>query len=227
MPLKPCRECAKEISEAADICPHCGVKNPGAKKQRLGSAGMAAAAILFLIGLVVIGSASQKRAELATTGTPSVDTVDSSTVVDPNQPVESCDFAEMGRVGHDHLAPDDAIKICQIVSTGLGGTPTIAMLRQMFKTVFVFQWKGDKQEPTEIAYQLMNLAEARGGTSLEQMHGTFDTAFKLYETTSGHVTPKDLNVFLRSSGPMAHTLSDDGLAEMGLLLWEEKKERGE
>lgn len=29
MALKPCKECKKEVSTSAKLCPHCGVKNPG------------------------------------------------------------------------------------------------------------------------------------------------------------------------------------------------------
>lgn len=29
MALKPCKECRKEISDSAKVCPHCGFPNPG------------------------------------------------------------------------------------------------------------------------------------------------------------------------------------------------------
>ena len=29
MALKPCRECGQEVSDQAETCPHCGIKNPG------------------------------------------------------------------------------------------------------------------------------------------------------------------------------------------------------
>lgn len=28
MPLKPCRECAREVSSTASSCPHCGAQAP-------------------------------------------------------------------------------------------------------------------------------------------------------------------------------------------------------
>ena len=28
MALKPCKECGKDVSEHAKICPHCGIKDP-------------------------------------------------------------------------------------------------------------------------------------------------------------------------------------------------------
>ena len=34
MAMTACRECDKEVSNKAKTCPHCGVKNPGKKKQK-------------------------------------------------------------------------------------------------------------------------------------------------------------------------------------------------
>ena len=78
----------------------------------------------------------------------------------------------------------------------------------------------------EIAYQLMNIVEARRITNPDRILATFDTVWKIFDGTDGHVTPSDLNIMLRSSGPMARTLSDDGLISMGAVLWEQKKALG-
>src|SRR6266849_1186456 len=50
MAMKKCRECKAEVSSAAPVCPHCGVKNPG----RPGGLSVGAIGCLGLIGLVVL-----------------------------------------------------------------------------------------------------------------------------------------------------------------------------
>jgi hypothetical protein len=51
MVLTPCRECGEDVSDAANTCPHCGIKSPG-KVKSLGWFGKLAIAfvLLFVIG---------------------------------------------------------------------------------------------------------------------------------------------------------------------------------
>ena len=44
MSLKPCRECGKEVSDQAKVCPHCGVQQPSASDSQ-----RAAAAVVVLV----------------------------------------------------------------------------------------------------------------------------------------------------------------------------------
>lgn len=74
MALKPCRECGKEVSDQAESCPHCGIKNPGSvarssppppaqppsKKKRSGCLTVFGVCILLLVILTIIGSQSNK-----------------------------------------------------------------------------------------------------------------------------------------------------------------------
>lgn len=86
----------------------------------------------------------------------------------------------------------------------------------------------DKESPKDIAYQMMNIVEARGQEEDDKaIYDTFNTVAQIFNGTEGHVTPKDLNIFLRSAGPIAKTLSDDGLISMATVIWEDKKDRGE
>jgi len=87
--------------------------------------------------------------------------------------------------------------------------------------------RGVQDAEPEIAYQLMNIVEARGITNPDRIMSTFDTVWKIFDGTNGHVTPRDLNITLRSSGPAAHALSDNGLISIGALIWEQKKAAGE
>ena len=35
MAMAPCRECGKEVSEQAKVCPNCGVKTPSARRHKM------------------------------------------------------------------------------------------------------------------------------------------------------------------------------------------------
>jgi hypothetical protein len=49
MSLRPCRECKKEVSDKAKVCPHCGIKWPGQKV--LGRGGIFIILIICLWGV--------------------------------------------------------------------------------------------------------------------------------------------------------------------------------
>jgi hypothetical protein len=73
----------------------------------------------------------------------------------------------------------------------------------------------------------MNVVEARGQVANDKaIDGSLEAIQKIFSGSQGHVTPNDLNVFLMSAGPMARTLSDDGLLRMAAVIWEEKKANG-
>ncbi len=52
MAMTECRECGQEVSSKAKSCPHCGVKNPGKKKQKgIGwGPGCAIIVVLMIVG---------------------------------------------------------------------------------------------------------------------------------------------------------------------------------
>ena len=54
MALIACRECKKEVSNGAKICPHCGIQNP-ALTQNQTAAGGCLAVIIFMV-LVAAGT---------------------------------------------------------------------------------------------------------------------------------------------------------------------------
>jgi hypothetical protein len=87
---------------------------------------------------------------------------------------------------------------------------------------------GFKGSVPDVAYQLMNIVEARGIKNPDRIMNTFDTVWKIFSGTDGHVTPRDLNIKLRSAGARAHTLSDDELISTATtVIWEQKKANGE
>ena len=50
MALVPCRECGKEVSEEAKVCPNCGVKTPSKKRHQRGLYIMIAVLLTFVGG---------------------------------------------------------------------------------------------------------------------------------------------------------------------------------
>lgn len=58
MALKPCKECKKEVSTSAKICPHCGVKDPGvgAKETMIGGL-----IILAIAGVLFVSCSSSDK----------------------------------------------------------------------------------------------------------------------------------------------------------------------
>jgi hypothetical protein len=142
--------------------------------------------------------------------------------------IRSYEPSEMAKLRIDTLSFTDEAAICKVMRSSLGRFPSVALARALCKAIVVMQVAGDSREKAkDIAYQMMNIVEARGQKDDKAIYGTFNTVTKIHNGTGGHVTPKDLNVFLRSAGPMAKTLSDDGLISMATLIWEEKKDRGD
>ena len=74
---------------------------------------------------------------------------------------------------------------------------------------------------------MVDSAEARGEANKpKRAMQTFEMIFKIAEVTAGRVTPTDIDEFLRHSGPMAKTLSDQGIEDMAFLMDEQRKEGG-
>jgi hypothetical protein len=74
----------------------------------------------------------------------------------------------------------------------------------------------------------MNIVEARGQTDKDDaMYDTFNVVFKIYNGSTGHVTPRDVSMALRAIAPeQAQKISDDGLYSLSAVIQEEKKANG-
>ena len=144
-------------------------------------------------------------------------------------PLSSCEMSEMAKLRVDVLSYADEAAVCRAMQSGMGRLPSVALARAMCKTIAIMQAVyGDKDSPKDVAYQMMNIVEARGQEKDDKaIHDTFNTVAQIFGGTEGHVTPKDLNICLRSAGPIAKTLNDDFLMNMATLIWEDKKSRGE
>ena len=148
---------------------------------------------------------------------------------DANQsPVTSCDWQDMDKQRLNVLSWADEADVCVTMQATLGRMPSVALVRKLSKAIFVMQVDGSKDTAKDIAYQMMNIVEARGKEKSDKMiDSTFETVTKIFNGTQGHVTPKDINIFLRSSGPMAKTISNDGIMGMAAVIWKYKKAHGE
>lgn len=141
----------------------------------------------------------------------------------------SCDTDQMELLDSKMMSWTDSAIVCRTMQLSLGRVPSLKTASMLSKLVALMRVNGDKTEAKEQAYQLMNIVEARSQTgSDEAMEATFDTVWKIWQGSQGHVTPRDINILLRSMGAKgASKLSDDGLITFAVLLQEDKKSRGE
>ena len=153
------------------------------------------------------------------TPTKSSETVNCSATADVDRLAESIKI----------IANEDAEILCSYLRASIGGDPPTREFTQLLKAAAILPI-GDAHipdTPVNLGKALVDVAESRG---LQNDPGwavdTFETVFKIAGGTAGDVTPRDINVMLRSSGPMAKTLSDDGLMSMAAVLREQKKESG-
>lgn len=232
MALKRCTECGKDVSTNAAACPHCGnpVGSPAivhiestSTKKKMGCG----STIVLIIGLIfffwMISGSKESPSDANISKEQKEKEMDSD-----SSPLSSCDWHDMEKQGLNILAWTDEAIVCSTMKATMGRMPSLSLARGLSKVIFVMHGQGKESEPKDIAYQIMMVVEARGKEKDDKaIYSTFDTVFKIFNGSEGHVAPKDLNVFLRNSGPMAKTISDEGLMSMAALIWEDKKKRGE
>jgi hypothetical protein len=189
--------------------------------------GFLAAAFLAMFSLTSCsGDDTNQNSQVAN---PAASNDAANKAADVNQSaLTSCDWQDMEKQRLNILSWTDEADVCTTMQSSLGRFPSVALARELSKAIFVMQASGDTGAPKDIAYQMMNIVEARDQVENDKaIASTFETVTKIFNGTQGHVTPKDLNVNLRSSGPMAKTMSDDGLIGFATIIWEDKKTRGE
>jgi hypothetical protein len=147
---------------------------------------------------------------------------------DANQtPLKSCTYGGVDKLRMKYLSHNEQIDVCNTMQAALGRPSTVGLTRKMSSLAALMQMAGSKDTAREVTYQTMNVVQARGQIQDNSaIAGSLDTIYKIFSATQGHVTPRDLSILLRSSGPAAQTISDEGLARMAFVLWEEKKANG-
>jgi hypothetical protein len=117
-------------------------------------------------------------------------------------------------------------KICESATQSLGRPIPVGVFRYLLKassSVLEHQGAGNTDK---VAYQIVELVEARGITDPQRMKDTFDIVVKAYTGSNGRVTPKDLNVAVRKSG-LGRKLSDDALFNLAAMISVQKRNNGE
>jgi hypothetical protein len=150
-------------------------------------------------------------------------------IADANMsPATSCASDKMDEQRLNVLAWVDESAVCQTLQGALGRPPPISSIRQLSKAISLMQMNGSSDSAKELAYQITNVLEARGQLEDPKVFAnSVEVVWKVFAGSQGHVTPKDLNILLRSEGIDAPKLSDDGVFRLSAVIWEEKKARGE
>jgi hypothetical protein len=140
----------------------------------------------------------------------------------------ACDADQMDVLGVDTISHEDAATVCQTIQNSIGHVPSVRIAKELATALSAMQMKGDKTPIGDQAYQYMNIVEARGQTDKDDaMYDTFNVVFKIYNGSTGHVTPRDVNMALRAIAPeQAQKISADGLYGLGAVIQEEKKANG-
>ena len=149
-----------------------------------------------------------------------------------NALISSCDVSYMSKIGISTLNWQEEAKICNIMVDSIDRKPPVSLLRSLFKLVSVVKIYNFQNEINKnvgnTAYQAMGIIESRGQEGDNKtIKKTFEAINKIYFGSKGHVTLADLNVQLRDAGEIARTLSDEGLMDFGVMIWEYKKAKGE
>jgi hypothetical protein len=140
----------------------------------------------------------------------------------------ACDADEMDVLGVDTISHEDAATVCQTIQNSIGHVPSVRIAKELATALSAMQMKGDRTSVGDQAYQYMNIVEARGQTDKDDaMYDTFNVVFKIYNGSTGHVTPRDVSMALRAIAPeQAQKISDDGLYSLSAVIQEEKKANG-
>lgn len=162
-----CPECQHQVSDAATACPGCAHPirsstptlttgpTPRKKANPVSIAVVliiAAAGMYFLFG----NSDGEDKTAASTSPTPAVQVVDNAT------PLQSCSLGEVALPEVSGTAASDWEGICNEIQLAQGKPPSSHLLVMTAKAAFVFRTHGYDAEPKVIAYQLMNIVEARG-----------------------------------------------------------------
>lgn len=235
MALIKCHECGNEISTEAESCPKCGaprtsvtkVKSQSYFKQKVSGVQIAAylfIAILFIVWLATRNPSSQTTAPIASAeAKQSEEDLDRST-----KKVTSCDWNKIrDEIGDlKGTSWQDQAFACRHLANVLGNNPSIGVVRQICKMEFVLKVNGLKDDEQEIFHQAINVVEARNLKIDKEINETFNILVKVFIGSNGVVTPRDINIALRSIGVNAQKLSDDGLYHLAAVIQMEKKKAG-
>ena len=132
--------------------------------------------------------------------------------------VSSCDSLPQS-ASIEVFGPSDTKLVCREMLRILEGVK-INDLQSFEKAAYVLSVDGYEQKQySQIVKELVDIVRLRGLYNKQaRWFPTIDLVVRSYEAFNGVVTPKDVQDFLHSAGPIAKTLSDDGLLKMIILI---------
>ena len=111
----------------------------------------------------------------------------------------------------------DPQAICRHLAAVYSGPPQVRVLRSMLATVSIFAGADPQEEPRTLA-KLLIITHLRGRDQPEELLGTLAVVRRMVLDTHGKLTLDDLMAVLGSAGPLAHTMTDEGLLALGPMI---------
>lgn len=138
--------------------------------------------------------------------------------------LQSC--KDVRKMGISSLSMNDQAQICNIMVSNLGRNPPVYLLRDLVRLVVLVKDTASDDTVNTIASDAMNVVLLRQQNNNDQgIQDTFDTIWKVYQSTETKITFNDLTAALKKSGEKAKSLSDDQLEKIGISLWQEKGDK--
>jgi hypothetical protein len=121
-----------------------------------------------------------------------------------------------------YISRADASVLCnELADINEANGPQREEFKSFLKAVFVYEVTAKEHDydmsddPKSIGKSLLSVVRVRGlGKDPARVVSTLDLVWRMTEASHGRVLPDKVSAFLRSSGPMAHTLSDEGIANL-------------
>ena len=143
-----------------------------------------------------------------------------------DRPIVSCDDLTITDT-IEQLSRSDTVTICREMLKVLEGVK-VSNVREFSTVVFLFALKGyEEGRHAQIASELVDIIRLRGlldrPTRWEENN---NLVWQGWQVTDNLIGPSEVQAFLRGSGPMAETLTDDGLEKM-IILMKIMRQKGE
>ena len=107
----------------------------------------------------------------------------------------------------------DAVAVCRQMTLVFGSPPQVRVLRSMTATLTAFADGDPRDEPRSLA-GLLVFAHLRGADTPEALLSTLRAARNMRAASQERLTLRELLGFMRSAGPLARSMSDEGLVAM-------------
>ena len=135
-------------------------------------------------------------------------------------PVSECSRKEVTRATADliEMGSGDPLPVCRRLETWVGVPPQVQLLRSMLVTTSLYARRDRPAAQARVMGQLLELAHLRGLSTPEGLMRTLSLVRRMMMKTGGQAGPTELIAFLRASGPMAKTLSDEGILNLAWMI---------